>query len=139
METFQQILELDDDSESYDFAWEMASAYLEQATTTFDEMETAIAKQDYKKLSSLGHFLKGSSATLGVTKVQNTCESIQHYGDLRDNKTGKALTPEVALSKISICLKDAKEEYQEAEVWLRKWYSDAKAQGRITEEPEEDD
>lgn len=96
------------------------------------------AEGDCKKLSSLGHFLKGSSATLGVTKVQNSCESIQHYGDLRDNKTGKDITSEVALSKISATLKEAKEQYKEAEVWLRKWYSDAKAQGRITEEDEDD-
>jgi osomolarity two-component system phosphorelay intermediate protein YPD1 len=86
----------------------------------------------------LGHFLKGSSATLGVTKVQNSCESIQHYGKLWDNDTGKALTLEAALSKISATLKEAKEEFKEAEVWLRKWYEEAKAQGRITEEDEDD-
>ena len=96
------------------------------------------ASGDCTKLSSLGHFLKGSSATLGVTKVQDSCESIQHYGDLRDNKTGKVLTPDVALSKISASLKEAKEEYKVAEIWLKKWYSDAKAQGRITEEDEDD-
>jgi len=138
METFDQILELDEDSESYDFAWEMASAYLEQAETTFEEMEAAIDSGDCKTLSSLGHFLKGSSATLGVSGVRDACESIQHYGDLRDHKTGKIVTPEVALSKISIALKEAKEEYKEAEIWLRKWYSEAKAQGRITEEDEDD-
>jgi len=42
METFQQILDLDEDGETYDFAWEMASAYLDQAETTFEEMETAM-------------------------------------------------------------------------------------------------
>jgi len=133
METFNQILELDEDSESYDFAWEMASAYLDQAETTFKEMEVAIVKGDCKGLSALGHFLKGSSATLGVTKVQNACESIQHYGDLRDNKTGKNIEPEAALSRISAALKEAEVGYKEAETWLRKWYSEAKAQGRITE------
>lgn len=138
METFEQILELDDDGESYDFAWEMAEAYFEQVETTFEEMAAAIADKDCKTLSSLGHFLKGSSATLGVTRVQNACESIQHYGDLRENKTGKVLTPEVALSKIDIALKEAKEGYKEAEVWLREWYSNAKAQGRISEQPGDD-
>jgi len=138
METFNQILELEEDGETYDFAWEMASAYLDQAETTFKEMEEAIAGRNCKELSSLGHFLKGSSATLGVTKVQDACESIQHYGDLRDNKTGTIITSEVALSKISAALKEAKEEYKEAEAWLRKWYSEAKAQGRITEEDEDD-
>jgi osomolarity two-component system phosphorelay intermediate protein YPD1 len=96
------------------------------------------ASGNCKELSSLGHFLKGSSATLGVTKVQDACESIQHYGDLRDNKTGRVIEPEVALSKISAALKEAKEQYKEAEIWLRNWYSEAKAQGRITEEGEDD-
>jgi HPt (histidine-containing phosphotransfer) domain-containing protein len=137
METFQQILELDEDGESYDFAWEMASAYMDQAEVTFEEMEGEIAKGNCKQLSSLGHFLKGSSATLGVTEVQNSCESIQHYGNLWDDKTKKALTPEVALSKISAVLKEAKEQYKEAETWLRKWYLEAKAQGRITEDLED--
>lgn len=99
---------------------------------------THSANGDCKKLSSLGHFLKGSSATLGVTKVQNACESIQHYGDLRDNKAGIDIAPEVALSKISAVLKDAKKQYREAEIWLREWYSEAKAQGRITEEDDDD-
>ena len=42
MDTFNQILELDEDSESYDFAWEMAEAYLDQVETTFEEMEAAM-------------------------------------------------------------------------------------------------
>ena len=73
-----------------------------------------------------------------MTKVQNSCESIQHYGDLRDNKTGKVLASEVALSRISAALEDAKEQYKEAEIWLKKWYTEAKAQGRITEDAEDD-
>lgn len=136
MEIFQQILELDDE-EGESFAWEMAEAYFAQAETTFKDMEEAIAKKDCKALSALGHFLKGSSATLGVTKVQNTCESIQHYGSLKDNKTGKTLTSDVALSKIETALREAEEQYKEAETWFRKWYSKARAEGRIRD-PEDD-
>ena len=88
-------------------------------------------EKDCKRLSELGHFLKGSSATLGITKVQNTCESIQHYGALRDNKTGKPLDRDLALSKIDSALKEAKVEYKEAEEWLRKWHSDPKAHDQI--------
>lgn len=86
------------------------------------------ANKDCKTLSSLGHFLKGSSATLGITKVQNACESIQHYGGLRDNKTGKVVTPEFALSRIETALKEAEEQYKEAERWLRKWHSEVTAE-----------
>lgn len=87
----------------------------------------------------MGHFLKGSSATLGVVGVRNSCELIQHYGDLKDNETGKDLTAEVALAKISVALKEGRAEYKEAEKWLNKWYEDAKAQGRITAEEEDED
>jgi len=131
METFQQILELDEDEGEdgalYEFAWEMASEYFTQVEVTFGEMEEAIKAKECKKLSSLGHFLKGSSATLGVIKVQDTCESIQHYGDLRDNKTGKVITEGDALSKISDALKEAREQYAEAKKWLEKWHEEVKA------------
>ena len=76
-------------------------------------------EKDCKKLSGLGHFLKGSSATLGVVGVRDSCESIQHYGNLRDEKTGKDLTSEVALSKISVALREAEKAYKEAKKWLR--------------------
>jgi osomolarity two-component system phosphorelay intermediate protein YPD1 len=42
METFDQILELDEDGEPYEFAWEMAEAYFAQAETTFEEMKEAM-------------------------------------------------------------------------------------------------
>ena len=93
---------------------------------------------DCKKLSSLGHFLKGSSATLGVKKVRDSCELIQHYGALRDEEAKTNLTPDVALTKISTALKEAKEGYKEAETWLRAWYANAEAGGRITEEGKKD-
>jgi HPt (histidine-containing phosphotransfer) domain-containing protein len=96
------------------------------------------AKKDCKTLSSLGHFLKGSSATLGVTKVRDACESIQHYGALRDNKTGKVLTSDLALSKIGVVVEQAEKEYQEAEAWLRKWHSALTDEGQSDKPPKDD-
>jgi len=126
MEIFQQILELDDDDETHEFSFGMVEAYFDQAVKTFEEMEKAIAKKDCDTLSSKGHFLKGSSATLGITKVREACESIQNYGSLWDDKTGKALTADVALPKIEAVLEEAKISYGEAELWLKNWYSDAR-------------
>jgi len=80
--------------------------------------------KDLSKLSSLGHFLKGSSAALGVSKVQASCEKIQHYGQLRDEGAGIDLTREEALGKIERLLGEVKEEYKVAEKWLREWYDD---------------
>ncbi|RPD54660.1 hypothetical protein L227DRAFT_580331 [Lentinus tigrinus ALCF2SS1-6] len=81
-------------------------------------------KKDLPKLSSLGHFLKGSSAALGVSAVQATCEHIQHYGALRDEVIGTDLTPDEALAKIGPLLKRVKKEYGIAEKWLQRWYKE---------------
>ncbi|KAH9891947.1 histidine phosphotransferase, partial [Cubamyces lactineus] len=121
LDTFNQILDLDED-DTHDFSLGMAEAYFTQASTTFVDMDQAFEKKDLEKLSSLGHFLKGSSAALGVSAVQATCEHIQHYGALRDEENGTDLTAEDALAKIAPLLKRVKREYEVAERWLKNWY-----------------
>lgn len=102
-------------------------------------------EKDLAEISSLGHFLKGSSATLGLTKVkvsnrhhlvlaqwkpaakhrpQDSCEKLQHYGQKRDEAgTGEITDEEVCLNKISETLVAVKEEYAEVEKVLRKFYA----------------
>ncbi|EJC97960.1 histidine-phosphotransfer domain, HPT domain-containing protein [Fomitiporia mediterranea MF3/22] len=123
MDTFRQILDLDED-ETHDFSSGMAWAYFDQAATTFKEMKEALAAKDLSKLSSLGHFLKGSSAALGVAKVQASCERMQHYGQRRDEEANVDLAPEEALSRIERLLVQVKTEYDDAESWLRNWYKE---------------
>lgn len=89
--------------------------------------------KDLKKLSDLGHFLKGSSAALGVSRVQTTCEKIQHAGELRDDTGSVTLSPDIALDDITKLLAESKAEYTAAEGWLRQWYKDAGVEG----DPEE--
>lgn len=72
------------------------------------------------ELSSLGHFLKGSSAALGVSKVQLSCEHIQHYGQLREDAA--VLTEAEAIVKITKSLARARVEYGEAKNWLEWFY-----------------
>ncbi|KAF7794616.1 hypothetical protein EIP86_005752 [Pleurotus ostreatoroseus] len=119
--TFNQILELDED-DTFDFSTEMVIQYFQQATTTFEEMQSALDEKDLPKLSSLGHFLKGSSAALGVQQVQRSCERIQHYGKCWDEEAGKTLSEQEALDMITPLLKTVSKEYQEAEKWLKNWY-----------------
>lgn len=45
-------------------------------------------QKDLNQLSELGHFLKGSSATLGFTHVKDACEKIQNLGKMKD-ETGE--------------------------------------------------
>ncbi|KAK1220998.1 Phosphorelay intermediate protein [Marasmius sp. AFHP31] len=122
MEAFGQILDLDED-ETHDFSQEMVTEYFTQATQTFADLEKALQEKDLEKLSSLGHFLKGSSATLGVSAVQSTCEKIQNYGHLTDG-AGGTLDSKDALDKITDLMGNVKKDYTVAEKWLRQWYKD---------------
>jgi HPt (histidine-containing phosphotransfer) domain-containing protein len=58
-------------------------------------------------LSSLGHFLKGSSAALGLKQLKGSCEDIQHTGALKDG-----LSKDEALEKIEELLAMAKSQYE---------------------------
>lgn len=76
-----------------------------------------------EELSSLGHFLKGSSATLGLVKVKDYCEQIQHLGDHKD-ETGARDIPdnEKCLKAISNALKSMREEYDHVAQYFGKLY-----------------
>jgi len=120
MDTFGQILEMDDDD--HDFSKSIIETYFGQAGSTFVEMATALETRDLKKLSSLGHFLKGSSAALGVRKMQISCERMQHYGQLRDEERRIDLSEENALAKIKALVDTLKVDYAEAEQCLKAFY-----------------
>ena len=81
-------------------------------------------KKDLKTLSELGHFLKGSSATLGLSKVKDSCEKIQNYGLKKDAKGDKEITEEEGLKKLDETIKQAKTEFEEVEKVLKKFYDD---------------
>lgn len=82
-------------------------------------------KKNLASLSSLGHYLKGSSAALGVTRVQESCEKIQHYGAMRDEDKNVDLSEEQALSLIRSTLARCKKQYAAADKWLRKFYNES--------------
>ncbi|GES59408.1 histidine-phosphotransfer domain, HPT-domain-containing protein [Aspergillus terreus] len=125
--TFEQILEMDDDDDK-EFSRGIVFGFFEQAESTFDKMEAALADKDLLELSQLGHFLKGSSATLGLTKVKEACEKIQHFGARKD-ETGTTDEPDdaVSLKHIKNTLAQAKKDYNEVEAFLRKLYEGSPA------------
>lgn len=83
---FQELLLMDEDEEG--FALSLVETFVQQANDTFKEIElllnnkTEYNEENLKKLSSIGHYLKGSAAALGLQKVQNQCERIQNYGKM---------------------------------------------------------
>ncbi|GAO52097.1 hypothetical protein G7K_6183-t1 [Saitoella complicata NRRL Y-17804] len=121
--TFDQLLEMDDEDDR-EFSRSIVWNYFEQADTTFVEMETALSEKDLDQLSSLGHFLKGSSAALGLTKVKASCERIQHFGAKKDESGTEPIDEETAMKRIEEILPVVKQEYAEAEKYLRKFYGD---------------
>lgn len=122
--TFEQILEMDDDDDK-EFSKSIVYGFFDQADNTFKKMEDALKDEDLPELSQLGHFLKGSSATLGLTKVKEACEKIQHYGAQKD-ETGTTDEPDdkVSLDKIKKTLVDVKRDYNDVQVLLRRFYGE---------------
>ncbi|KAF8606899.1 histidine-phosphotransfer domain, HPT domain-containing protein [Ceratobasidium sp. AG-I] len=122
-EVFAQITEMDDEDPDCEFSREIVVDYFKQAETTFDELRKALDKKDLSTLSAKGHFLKGSSAALGIIKVQDSCEHIQHYGAKRDEIKGVDITPDDALKRIRAMMPRLERDYKLAEAWLRDYYS----------------
>lgn len=123
--TFEQILEMDDDEDERDFSKSIVYDFFSQAETTFENMDKSLEKKDLKDLSELGHFLKGSSATLGLTKVKDSCEKIQNFGQLKDEAGTKDITEDEALKKLKAIISQAKEEFEEVENILKTFYKDS--------------
>ncbi|KAL8993759.1 MAG: hypothetical protein Q9169_006105 [Polycauliona sp. 2 TL-2023] len=122
--TFEQILEMDDDEDERDFSRSIVFGFFEQAEATFVKMDESVESKDVAQLSSLGHFLKGSSATLGLTKVKDACEKIQHFGAYKD-ETGTTEVPdkELCLRRIKETIVPLKRDYAEAETILKRYYA----------------
>ncbi|ORX50226.1 histidine-phosphotransfer domain, HPT domain-containing protein [Hesseltinella vesiculosa] len=121
MITFDQLLDMDDEDD-HEFSYSIVLNYFEQAEGTFKDMDHALEKKDLPELSRLGHFLKGSSAAIGLKKVKATCEKIQNIGNRQDETGTSELTESEALDKISPLLPQVKEEYAEAEDYLKNFY-----------------
>jgi osomolarity two-component system phosphorelay intermediate protein YPD1 len=112
LSTFSQILEMDE-PDDHEFSHSIVYDFFEQAKETFKEMDEAVESSDLTKLSSLGHFLKGSSATLGLIKVRDGCEKIQRYGK-QENLDGSSL------DDADLCLKWTEKEVENVKTDITK-------------------
>ncbi|KAG0049896.1 hypothetical protein BGZ83_005271 [Gryganskiella cystojenkinii] len=119
--TFDQLLEMDDE-EDHEFSRSLVWNYFDQAEMTFKDMDSAMSKLDFPDLSRLGHFLKGSSAALGLRRVTDSCERLQHYGNRKDAKGVNTITNEEAENLIRALLVQVRDEYNEAKNYLTVFY-----------------
>ncbi|KAI8634175.1 histidine-phosphotransfer domain, HPT domain-containing protein [Xylariaceae sp. FL1651] len=121
--TFSQILEMDDSEEDREFSKSIVYGFFEQAEETFGKMDTALEARDLDELYRLGHFLKGSSATVGLTKVKDSCEKIQRYGKKENVDGTPELDEELCLTRIRATLTTVKAEYADAETALKNFFN----------------
>ncbi|KAF1917174.1 signal transduction histidine kinase [Ampelomyces quisqualis] len=125
--TFEQILEMDEDEVDREFSKSIVFDFFGQADSTFAKMDSGLENKDddyLKTLSELGHFLKGSSATLGLTKVKDSCEKIQHFGSLKDEAGTKDIEEDEACKKLEAVIAQAKKEFTEVKDVLKEFYKD---------------
>lgn len=74
-----EIISMDEDDP--EFSKGLIIQYIDQAETTFGEMDAQLqGSRDLAELEKLGHFLKGSSAALGLQRIAWSCERIQNLG-----------------------------------------------------------
>lgn len=135
---------MDDDEDEREFSKSIVYDFFTQAESTFEKMDSNLyvfdfaselslhrltvlcsEKKDLAQLSALGHFLKGSSATLGLTKVKDSCEKIQHFGAHKDESGSKEVKDDKkCLDNCKTTIEQAKKEFKEVEIALRKFYHD---------------
>lgn len=79
---FSELVAMDEDEEG--FSKSLFATFVEQFDDTVTEIDENLNEKNLDKLSSLGHYLKGSAAALGLIKISTECERIQNYGH-KDN------------------------------------------------------
>ena len=66
--------------------------------------------------------MKGSSATLGLVKVRDACEKIQHWGQRKDEHGEGELENDRCLKKIKDIIPQVREDCSEAETRMKAFY-----------------
>ncbi|SCU98420.1 LAMI_0F14554g1_1 [Lachancea mirantina] len=118
-----EIVSLDEDNP--DFSRNLIEQFLEQASTTFAQIDAELqGKRDLAQLASLGHFLRGSSAALGLQRIAWACERIQNLGRKREGAADPAapLSDDFYADQIASALAQARVEFDVARQELSKFY-----------------
>lgn len=90
----------------------------DQSNNAFERRE----EEDLPKLSSQGHFLKGSAATLGLTVIQEACEKIQRLGQRQDPTGTESREPDYCLKAIESQFKILGDEFAVTKKALKAYF-----------------
>ncbi|CAN3353036.1 phosphorelay intermediate protein Ypd1p [Diutina catenulata] len=76
---FSELIAIMDEDED-GLALSLFQDFVTQFEETVGELDTNIEAGNLDTLSSLGHYIKGSAAALGLVTLSHQCERIQNYG-----------------------------------------------------------
>eukprot|EP00126_Sphaerothecum_destruens_P007619 Sdes_comp19917_c0_seq1m12342 len=74
---FQEVVDMG----GVEFMNNMLSDFFLQAESKFPEFQSLFSSKDFSAISRLGHFLRSSSATLGLARIQHICSQLQKLGN----------------------------------------------------------
>lgn len=127
---FSELVAMDEDEE--DFSKGLFRTFVDQFEETFSEFDENIQSEDLEKISSLGHYLKGSAAALGLTTISEQCERIQNYGhkiefetdDKTEDKDDLKQLNSYWIALIEDAMEKAKDGFQKSKAALSDYFDD---------------
>ncbi|EGV64506.1 Phosphorelay intermediate protein [Yamadazyma tenuis] len=127
---FSELIAMDEDEEG--FSKNLFQTFKDQVEDTFEEIDENLASKNLDKLSSLGHYLKGSAAALGLVKISSQCERIQNYGhkincdnfELSPTSTVDTDSDDYWVLLISDAFEKAKDGFEKSEKALNEYFDD---------------
>ncbi|CZT52851.1 hypothetical protein WAI453_006468 [Rhynchosporium graminicola] len=125
MAILEQILEMDEEDQERAFSKSVVHDFFRQAEICFADMKVALEQGNLSKLSWLGNFLRDSSVSIGLTKVNDCCVKIQSMGQRR-NEDDSADEPDEkkCLTGIKAMLEKAELECATSALILKEFFSD---------------
>ncbi|CAH7688825.1 signal transduction histidine kinase [Phakopsora pachyrhizi] len=78
-DVFMQLVDMEDENSDgkFKFTRGLIDLYFEDSEDTLRSMRESLRASDYYKLGRQAHFLRGSSASIGIAEVASICESIE--------------------------------------------------------------
>lgn len=127
---FSELIAMDEDEEG--FSKQLFETFVIQVLETFEEIDENLKAKNLDKLSSLGHYLKGSAAALGLNTISIECERIQNYGhkinfdnfELEDEKDIDQETDDYWVLLITDALDKARDGFEKSREALNEYFDD---------------
>eukprot|EP00128_Syssomonas_multiformis_P007302 Colp12_sorted_trinity150504_noHs@31798 len=81
---FESLMSCDDDAS---FVTDLVTQYFQQVADKTKEMHQLLEAKNLEAFAKVAHFVKSSSATIGVERVQSVCTYLQQYGQAGANQS----------------------------------------------------